>query len=847
MSNVAAHGSHHHFVLFLVPATAWGVHQLPVLPPLWLAPAFSFGLCVTLLGAGVLLRRFELISGSGSSRLTDGAVIVLLICLTANFVVWSADRALSERLPVVLEGKDLLVTGQITGLIRSFDAGTGFDFDIQACVTGPVWCQTPKRIRLSWYGRYALAATPRVGQRWQFTVRLKRPHAPFNPGAFDAELRALQSSIAARGYVRAGSKRTPLKRKNAPIAAKSLSFLDWVDRARAQTAEQMSDALRRSSDPVRGTLIALVTGDQSAIPATSWQQYNRTGTSHLMSISGLHVTFFAALTLLILRRLLRLPFVMPSAVLVRVPAPAITALLAAAAAFSYSLFSGWGIPAQRTSLMLLIAGLALHSGRQRSIAAVMAPAAAAVVLLDPWAPLAAGFWLSFVAVGAIVAAAQGVRQHLESNLLQASRTQWAATIALVPLGAIWFGTFSIVSPLANAIAIPVISAVVTPLALLGAALQWIMPANLPLGRWLLQLIAWPTTWLMKLLEWMSSLPNAVLVVGQPQVWVLALGALGCWVLLTPFRPIARWTGALMLLPLMVLPVDALEHGQWRVLSLDVGQGNAVLVQTRNHALLFDTGPSFGVGTGAGDRTILPVLHARGIARIDTLMISHRDLDHVGGASSVLQTFQVGRLLTSMGAEHPVSKRAAHYVGCRRGQRWQWDGVAFEVLHPPTQYFETDRVGRVKKPPKSNALSCVLRITGPGGSALLAGDIESAQERLILNHYRAKGFQADVLVAPHHGSNTSSTAAFINAVKPRWVMFQMGYRNRFRHPTKKVEQRYRNAGAEILRSDQHGAVEWLFSAGKPVLVTRHRQARPRYWRVPVKIEESTQSETRHAQR
>jgi len=773
--------------------------------------------------------------------------IVLLVGFTSSYVVWRADRALSERLPAALEGKDLQVSGQISGLVRAFAAGKRFDFDIRACGSGPAWCQTPKRVRLSWYGRHALAAAPRVGQHWQFTIRLKRPHAQINPGAFDAELRALQSGITARGYVSAGSKRNPLKRKNALIAVTSLSFLDWVDRARTQTAEQMSEALRSLSDPVRGTLIALVTGDQSAIPPTSWQQYNRTGTSHLMSISGLHVTFFAALTLMILRRLLKLPYMVPSAVLLRVPAPAVTALLAAAAAFSYSLFSGWGIPAQRTSLMLLVAGLALHSGRQRSIAAVMAPAAAAVVLLDPWAPLAAGFWLSFVAVGAIVAAAQGVRQRYNSNLLQASRTQWAATIALVPLGAIWFGTFSLVSPLANAIAIPVVSAFVTPLALLGAALQWIMPATLPLGRWLLQLIARPTTWLMKLLEWMASLPNAVLVVGQPQVWVIALGALGCWVLLTPSRPIARWTGVLMLLPLLVLPVDAIEHGHWRVLSLDVGQGNAVLVQTSNHVLLFDTGPSFGSGTGAGDRTILPVLHGRGIAKIDTLVISHRDLDHVGGAASVLQTFQVGRLLTSMDVNHPVSKQAAHYAGCRRGQQWQWDGVKFEVLHPPAHYFEVGTVGHVRKAPKSNALSCVLRIVGPGGSALLAGDIESGQERLMLEHYRAEDLRADVLLAPHHGSNTSSTAAFVSAVRPRWVMFQMGYRNRFRHPTKQVEQRYRGVGAELLRSDRHGAVEWRFAAGRPGIVTRHREARPRYWRVPVKIQESKPPESRHEHR
>jgi len=414
-------------------------------------------------------------------------------------------------------------------------------------------------------------------------------------------------------------------------------------------------------------------------------------------------------------------------------------------------------------------------------------------------------------------------------VLQAGGSQWVATIGLVPLGAVWFGTFSLVSPLANAVAIPLISAVITPMALVGAALQWIAPSGLPLGHWLLQLIAWPTAWLLRLLEWLSSLPDAVHVVGQPPLWVLVMSALGCWVLLTPSRPVPKWLGALMMLPQMVLPVDGLADGQWRVLSLDVGQGNAVLIQTKNHALLFDTGPSYAAGSGAGDRTVLPVLHGRGIARLDTLVISHKDLDHVGGAASVLQTFQIGRLLTSMRQNHPVSHRAAQYVRCRRGQRWQWDGVDFEILHPPSTSYTA------VKEPKSNALSCVLRIVGPGGSVLLAGDIEAPQERMMLQAFQTDQLRADVLVAPHHGSNTSSSPAFIAAVAPRWVMFQMGYRNRFGHPAKPVEARYRRSGVTVLRSDQHGAVEWLFSAGRPAGLLRHRTARARYWRVPVMID------------
>ena len=778
-------------------------------------------LCV---GVAVACRQF-----SFASHARNGSIIVLLAVLTSIIVVYKAHAALSERLPIQMEGVDLTAVGKVTGLVRSFGAGVRFDFDLDTCDADVAWCRQAKRIRLSWYGRAAKNALPKAGQRWRLTVRLKRPHAPINPGGFDAELRALQNGIAARGYVRAGSKRHPLKAPNARLPDDGRSLFDWLDDARARTARQMAKALQGASEPVRGTLTALVTGDQSAIPAASWQHYNRTGTSHLMSISGLHVTFFAALTLVLLKRLARLPFLMPDSWLIRLPMPAMIAGMAAAAAFAYSLFSGWGIPAQRTSCMLLVAGVALYSGRQRNVAAIMAPAAAAVVVLDPWAPLAAGFWLSFVAVGAIVAAAQGVRQRRSGGLWQAARTQWVATIALIPLGATWFGTFSLVSPFANAIAIPLISAVVTPLAILAAGLQWFMPTALPIGAWLLQLIAWPMTWLIRLLEWMASWPHAVHVVGQPPGLVLALSLLGCWVLLTPARPVARWLGAVMLLPQLALPINALASGQWRVLGLDVGQGNAVLVQTRHHALLFDTGPSYGKGTGAGDRMVLPALHARQIARLDTLMISHRDLDHVGGAERVLQTFDVDLLSTSMGREHAVSQQAIRSVRCQRGQRWQWDGVTFEVLHPPAQVYAQ------VKPPKSNAMSCVLRVSGPGGAVLLTGDIGVAQERAILRHYQVNNLRSDVLLAPHHGSNTSSSIEFLEAVAPHWVLFQIGYRNRFRHPAQKVTRRYRERGIEIFRSDQHGAVEWLFSQAHPPQIVSHRLARQRYWRVPAMIE------------
>ncbi len=797
----------------MVPLAALAVHRLPVLAP-W---QWLLGLALVL-SAGLYLARWY--GRSVSVGIRQISLLLVLFLGASGYVAWRAELALADRLPAALEGQNLLVSGRVSGLVRRFEFGQGFDFLIERCARKLRWCESPRKVRLSWYGRAGMAMQLRSGEIWQLTVRLKRPHAPVNPGGFDAELRSLQSGIGARGYVRGATKRQPLEQPNHRISDGRLSPLEMIDRARARVVSAMNTSLADWSEPVRGTLVALVTGEQSAIPPAAWREYNRTGTSHLMSISGLHVTLFAALLMALLRRLLRLPGLLPASWLNVVPAPAIVVTLGACAALGYSLFSGWGIPAQRTSLMLAVAGFALHSGRIVSIAWVMAAAAALVVLLDPWAPLASGFWLSFAAVGAIVLASQGTRAYQEAGWLQAARTQWAATVSLVPLGAVWFGTFSVVSPLANLVAIPVISAVVTPVALLAAFVQWLLPVA---GDFLLFLIAWPTDWLLRGLGALARLPQAVLVVGQPS-WVVLLPAVfGVWLLLTPSGAAPRWLGVLLLLPLLLLPVDPIRAGQWRLLALDIGQGNSVLIQTEHHSLLFDTGPTYRRSSGAGDRIVAPTLQSRQISRLNALIVSHQDLDHAGGAPAVMAMFDVGRLLTSMPASHPISQQASRYQSCERGMKWQWDGVSFEILHPGAQRLSVA---------KTNARSCVLMVRGPGGSALLTGDIEAAQEREILRLYQPDRLQADVLMAPHHGSNTSSTQAFLAAVDPVWAFFQMGYRNRFRHPTPKVLRRYSLAGIQALRSDQHGALEWRFSAGQRPVLIRHRQHQSRYWRVQV---------------
>ncbi len=812
----------------VVPLTALLVHRAPVLPP---ANRLLIPALVALAGAAVLARV-----GRPGSRILSQA-IALALCV-AWLVVWRADAALQARLPPSLEGTDLLVVGHPVGLIRPFEHGIGFDFLIRSCKVASLpddvesteasnelardWCAGLPRVRLSWYRSPRADQTPAPGERWQLRLRLKRVHGLINPGGFDSELRALEEGITARGYVRDSGRARSAGDRNARIDRGDGGMTSAIDTLRQRVGERMRQALADWPEATRGTLIALVNGDQSAIPPAAWQDFNRTGTSHLMSISGLHVTIFAALAMAGIRYLLRLPPVMPSQLLLRMPAPALVAAGGVAAALGYSLFSGWGIPAQRTSFMLAVGALAVHTGRSRRLIPIMALAAAVVTLLDPWAPMAAGFWLSFGAVAAIVGFGSGLRAGANPWYRDALRTQWAATIALLPLGAAWFGTVPVFGPLANAVAIPLISLVITPLAMISALLQALWPS---VGDALLALIAWPTQVLLDALAWLGRRPAAVHVTGHPSGASLLAAVLGCALLLWPWRPVWPGIGVLLILPMLLLPADPLAPGQWRLLAIDVGQGNAVLVRTAHHALLVDTGPSQTDESGAGDRIVTPVLHGQGVARLDRVVLSHQDADHVGGARAVLTSFGVTRLLTSIPPSHPLVRDTPGVVRCERGLRWRWDGVDFEFLHPGP--IELDRSAAQRK---SNARSCVLRIHGPGGSALLAGDIERGQERLLGDLFGNAGLQADVLVAPHHGSKTSSTARWLDQVAPRWAIFQVGYRNRFGHPADPVLDRYRARGIGILRSDRDGAIDVHFAAGREPQIRRHRHLARAYWRI-----------------
>jgi competence protein ComEC len=783
-------------VRFNIISFALGVcllQQQPQLPPL----AWALLLPPVL----VLWWRLSLRAANGRGVLIAAMLLANAMFAAAGFfyaAAWAHWR-LADRLSPQWEGVDLAVTGVVAGLPQPLEGGVRFDFDIEE--VEPAAARLPRRVALAWYNgasreEFQDIAPIRAGERWRFSVRLRRPHGSANPHGFDYESWLLQRAIGATGYVRPGAT------ERLDDLAPNPAYL--IERMREILRERYWDSL--PGYPYAGILVALAIGDQNAIDARQWQLFARTGVSHLMSISGLHVTMVASLFAMLIHWLWR----RSSTLMLALPARKASALAMFLAAFAYCLIAGFAVPAQRTVYMVGVVALALWANRISSVSRVLCLALLVVLLLDPWAVLAPGFWLSFGAVAVILYVATH-RLAPGHSLAEWGRIQWAITFALGPLLLVWFQQMSLVSPLANAIAIPLVSMVVTPLALAGSVLPF---------DFVLKLAHAVMAGQMWLLEWCASLPLAVWQQHAPSAWTVALALAGtAWLLLPRGMP-ARWLGLPLLLPMFAVTPAIPPPGAAWITVLDVGQGLAVFVQTRRHALLYDTGPAYSPEADGGTRVILPYLRASGIASLDTVIVTHDDSDHAGGAVSVLSGLTVGVFYSSLSASHPALLVAPAYkLPCAAGQGWNWDGVRFDLLHPTADSYAIDGL-------KSNDRSCVLKITTAYGAALLTGDIEARSERELLQR-APQALRVDLLVVPHQGSRTSSTEDFIASVQPRWAVFPAGYRNRFGHPKEDVVDRYRASGAQTLRTDSAGAVLARLE-DEGISVQPYREMRKRYW-------------------
>ena len=752
-----------------------------------------------LLGAGLLLAglcAWRPATRAAPWCLAAGVAVAAFGLCGARAAVY-----MDQALAAALEGRDVQVTGVVRAMPQRTEAGQRFRLAVESAQLGGAPVAVPRVLALGWWGGpvagasgLALHRVPpelRAGERWQMTVRLRAPRGNLNPHGFDQELWLWEQGVQATGYVRSGS-------SDAPAVRLAATWRHPVEQARQAVRDAI---LARVAEPRRaGIVAALVVGDQAAIERADWDVFLATGVAHLMSISGLHVTMFAWAAALAVgalwRRSTRLCLAWPAQ-----HAALVGGLLLAT---GYALFSGWGVPAQRTLWMLAaVAGLRL-SGRDWPWPMLWSLACAVVVTLDPWALMQAGFWLSFVAVGVLFATDRGAAPvGWHARLLAMLREQSIVTLALAPLTLLLFGQVSLVGLAANAVAIPWVTLVVTPLAMAGV----LLPPLWQLAAWAVQALGW-------LLDAFASVPGAVFTAAAPPLWAGLAGLLGALLLVMRLPPAVRALGVPLLLPVLLWQAPRPAPGEFEVLAADVGQGNAVLVRTASRTLVYDAGPRYGPESDAGHRVLVPLLRSLG-ERVDTLVLSHRDSDHTGGAAAVLAMHPQAMLTGSLEPGHAL-RTLRPLQPCLAGTRWTWDAVQFEFLHPAP--------GDVDTAGKPNAVSCVLRIGNGRQAALLAGDVEQPQEARLLA--RGAELRADVLLVPHHGSKTSSSAAFLAAVQPRWALVQAGYRNRFGHPAAAVTERLQASGAQVVESARCGAAWW--SSASPGRLRCEREAAARYW-------------------
>jgi len=699
-------------------------------------------------------------------------------------VLWAivfAMLALADRLPESLEGIDIPVRGIISGLPERDEKRTRFDF----IITDPVQ-KLPSRLRLSWY--YPDQQI-KAGQHWSITVRLKRPHGSLNPGGFDYERWLFIEGIGATGYVRPYPKPVLLGRDSAWT-----SISVW----RQSITDHLSQTL--SDRPNIALIKALTIGDGDSITQNQWEVFRKTGTTHLVVISGSHIGLVAGLVyFLALKLWARTGFLAWSP-------QRVAAVAAMLVAVFYAGLAGFSVPTQRSVIMLAIVMFAIFNQRNIRPFNTLAVALFAVLIIDPLAVLAAGFWLSFLAVSIIVYVIAG-RLGKPGYFVEIMKINWATSVGLSPLLLFFFQQVSVCSPLANFIAVPVISLLVVPLSLLSMFLMFISPFLASKLFFVVDTVLQGLWWL---LAHLAELPVATINHVQPSVWALLFAIPGILLLLAPAGIPARWLSLVMFLPLVFTESKQPGEGDINMTLLDVGQGLSVVVQTANHWLVYDTGAKFSAESDLGQSVLLPFLRLQGAGKIDKLIVSHGDNDHIGGAASLMRGLPTEQVLTS------VPKLLSDYspVKCEAGQSWLWDKVKFTILSPP----------QVNASENDN--SCVLKIQSEYGAVLLTGDIEEAAESWLVKSY-GNHLQANVLIAPHHGSMTSSTAGFLQAVQPEYVLIPAGYKNQFGHPHPDVLLRYQQIKAKWLISADSGAIT-VSMFDSAWVVKSLRDTESKYW-------------------
>ena len=774
---------------------------------------------ITILSAGITLvltlllyryrSQYTLIN---KAFFPSGVPLVLFVLWFISGFLWTA-LYIKQVVPPLdleqIEGQTIRVTGEIATLPKKDHRKVQFVFNIhsrETIYTGGQPQAFKAKVYLSWYGgsRYgsnSIREKLKAGQIWQLDIRLKHNNGLLNPGGFDYELWLFQNHIQATGYVRKG-KLLRSEQANYSLFGLRQKLADTLDRGLAE-------------NPYKGLFKALAIGSRADISPQQWQLLMRTGTNHLIAISGLHIGLFAALSgamvFFIWRRIAYLNLRFPAFM-----AASVSALLAAVV---YAALAGFAIPTQRALLMLLVVFAAVLLRRTFYPSYVLLSALFLVLLIDPLSSLSFGFWLSFSAVAVIVMAVSSrlaSEQGRAAKITALMRIQMVVFLGLLPLTAIFFNQFSLVAPVANLVAVPFMSLFIIPLTLAAAVLSLISET---LAGMVFNALVYPMDILFEYLNVLDNTSHSVFHIAGFSLLTGSLLFAGLWLLMPRGWP-GRPFGLLLFLPLIFTPIDKPENGTIRLTMLDVGQGLAMVVQTRTHSLVFDTGDNYSQQFNMADSVIIPFLNYRGISLIDRLIISHTDRDHAGSFQPLYEGVNVKSIMSGEAGSPVFNGYPVHT--CQSGQHWIWDGVRFEILSP----LSTNEVS-TKVLKNNNNLSCVLLITTARQIRyLLTGDIEKHVERQLLMHY--PDLKADVLQVPHHGSKTSSGSAFIKQLEPQMALFSHGYRNRFHHPSQKVVQKYRKKAVKIYTT-VNGAIDIQSDiTNNSLLVIQYRELKQRFW-------------------
>ena len=696
----------------------------------------------------------------------------------------------TERaVPAALTGTEVTVIATVRGIPDHGSRRSRFVLQVDETVTAPDAFRA-ERLRVTLF-----PADPRLapGDRVEVTLRLRPPRGLHNPGGFDYGAWLYRAGIHGLASVRGNLEH--IEGVSARHATQDLH------RLRAAMRDAMLAAHPDARHP--GVMQALVIGDRGAMDPDDWRRFLHTGTNHLMAISGLHVGLVAGFALLLGRGAWRrLPWLRRA-----FPLRWFGALVAMSAAAAYAALAGFSIPTQRALVMLILVSVAVLARRDPLSWRVYAGALVFVVAVAPASVLAPGFWFSFGAVAVILVLLQGrVRPPGPRGWL---RIQVILAVAMLPLSLAWFQLGSWIAPVANLVAVPVVSFLVLPVLLVGAGLALVWA---PLGA---PLLWWADAWLALLLwalELLLAVPGAVAEMAVP--WPGAvLAGLGVVLLLFPrARHLLPWAG-LACLPLALPLSPPIAEGDFRAEMLDVGQGLAVVVQTRRHVLVYDAGPAWEDGFDSGSAVVLPALRRRGARSIDRILVSHEHMDHRGGVAAVVSGLPVREILSRRG------DAVAGEEVCEAGLTWEWDGVRFATLHPPPFWD----IG--------NAASCALAVAGRHGRLLLTGDLEGLGESVLV---RAEGdsLGTDVLLVPHHGAAGVLSRGLLEAASPAVAWVSSGYDNRFAHPAPDVRRRLDARCIPLFDTAERGMIWMETGPGGIRLGPGSRVEHRRFWHPPI---------------